>query len=204
MVFPYLDSTLCILQIPKKSSNSLKAHYRTTVDREDQSVEVLSSEPRAVLFHNFLSPEECDYLISLAKPHMRRAKINDIITGKSIHSSARTCSSMYLTHGRDKTIRFIEKRIADFTSLPVENGEGLQIIHYKVGQMIEAHTDYFTNDSLIKNGGQRLATVLMYLSDLKKVVRRFSLLQRGPSIEIVAKQGYPLNQKRGMHCFSIA
>ena len=44
-----------------------------------------------------------------------------------------------------------------------EHGEGLQILHYEVGQKYEPHYDYFQDDYNTKNGGQRMATVLMYL-----------------------------------------
>lgn len=44
-----------------------------------------------------------------------------------------------------------------------EHGEGLQILHYEVGQKYEPHYDYFSDEFNTKNGGQRIATVLMYL-----------------------------------------
>lgn len=44
-----------------------------------------------------------------------------------------------------------------------EHGEGLQILHYEVGQKYEPHFDYFLDDFNTNNGGQRIATVLMYL-----------------------------------------
>ncbi|PWA36747.1 Oxoglutarate/iron-dependent dioxygenase [Artemisia annua] len=189
--------TLGILLIPKSLSNWLKAHYRTNVDREDQSVEVLSSEPRAVIFHNFLSPEECDYLISLANPHMSRSMVIDSVTGKSIYSSTRTSSSMYLARGRDKMIQSIEKRIANITSLPVEHRGGLQIILYKVGQMIENHHDYLTKDFMIKNGGQRLATVLMYLSDVEEGGETVFPSAKGNVNRKYGKNGLSIKPKKG-------
>lgn len=118
----------------------------------------------------------------------------------------RTSSGTFLARGRDKIIRNIEKKIANFTFLPVgkllifcplyllfitiydchllfvsmmfhkiqnlffnpkpqytEHGEGLQILHYEVGQKYEPHYDYFQDEYNTKNGGQRIATVLMYL-----------------------------------------
>lgn len=45
----------------------------------------------------------------------------------------------------------------------IEHGEGLQILHYEVGQKYEPHFDYFADEFNTKNGGQRIATVLMYL-----------------------------------------
>ncbi|KAI3464771.1 hypothetical protein Pfo_021434 [Paulownia fortunei] len=136
--------------------------------RGDQWTEVLSWEPRAFLYHSFLSKEECEYLINLAKPHMAKSTVVDSKTGKSKDSRVRTSSGMFLRRGRDKVIRDIEKRIADFTFIPVEHGEGLQVLHYEVGQKYEPHYDYFLDEFNTKNGGQRVATVLMYLSEVEE------------------------------------
>ncbi|KAL6591548.1 hypothetical protein ACP70R_050051 [Stipagrostis hirtigluma subsp. patula] len=137
-------------------------------ERGAQWTEVISWEPRAFVYHNFLSKEECEYLIGLAKPHMAKSTVVDSTTGKSKDSRVRTSSGMFLQRGRDKVIRAIEKRIADYTFIPAEHGEGLQVLHYEVGQKYEPHFDYFLDEYNTKNGGQRMATMLMYLSDVEE------------------------------------
>ncbi|GLT39298.1 hypothetical protein SLA2020_134960 [Shorea laevis] len=171
---------LGILSIPSNSGDSTKAHDLSSIVRkamerteEDggrgkQWVEVISWEPRAVIYHNFLSKEECEYLINLAKPHMHKSTVVDSQTGKSQDSRVRTSSGTFLPRGRDKIIQNIEKKIADFTFIPVEHGEGLQVLHYEVGQKYEPHYDYFNDEFNTRNGGQRMATVLMYLSDVEE------------------------------------
>ena len=49
--------------------------------------------------------------------------------------------------------------------LPVSHGEGLQVLHYQDGGKYEAHHDWFhdTFNQRPENGGQRTATMLMYL-----------------------------------------
>ncbi|KAG8373613.1 hypothetical protein BUALT_Bualt11G0042500 [Buddleja alternifolia] len=101
---------------------------------------------------------------SIAEPHMEKSTVVDSDTGKSTDSSSGT----FLARGRDKIVRNIEKRIADFTFIPVEQGEGLQILHYEVGQKYAPHYDYFMDEFNTQNGGQRIATVLMYLSDVEE------------------------------------
>ncbi|CAL1361100.1 unnamed protein product [Linum trigynum] len=171
---------LGILSIPSNSGDSRRAHDLSTIlhnqvnssaveERKPEPwAEVISWEPRAFVYHNFLSKEECEYLISLAKPHMVKSTVVDSDTGKSRDSRVRTSSGTFLARGRDQVIRDIEKRIADFTFIPVEHGEGLQILHYEVGQKYEPHFDYFMDAYNTKNGGQRIATVLMYLSDVEE------------------------------------
>ncbi|KAJ9172615.1 hypothetical protein P3X46_015832 [Hevea brasiliensis] len=160
---------------PSRKANDLSTIVHNKVDSiegddggQEHWAEVISWEPRASIYHNFLSKEECDYLINLAKPHMQKSTVVDSETGKSKDSRVRTSSGTFLPRGRDKKIREIEKRIADFTFIPVEHGEGLQVLHYEVGQKYEPHFDYFMDEFNTKNGGQRIATVLMYLSDVEE------------------------------------
>lgn len=52
------------------------------------------------------------------------------------------------------------------TAIPASHGEGVQLLRYVNGQKYEPHTDYF-HDAVNKDanhGGQRIATMLMYLS----------------------------------------
>ncbi|KAL5713968.1 procollagen-proline 4-dioxygenase [Ranunculus cassubicifolius] len=168
---------LGILSLPINTSDSpnaidLNSVLRDTVESDGEKfqrwTEILSWEPRAFIYHNFLSKDECEHLIDLAKPHMEKSTVVDSETGRSKDSRVRTSSGTFLQRGRDKTIREIEKRIADFTFIPIEHGEGLQVLHYEVGQKYEPHYDYFLDQFNTKNGGQRIATILMYLSDVEE------------------------------------
>ncbi|AEC06673.1 Prolyl 4-hydroxylase 5 [Arabidopsis thaliana] len=169
---------LGILSLPNANRNSSKTNDLTNIVRKSETssgdeegngerwVEVISWEPRAVVYHNFLTNEECEHLISLAKPSMVKSTVVDEKTGGSKDSRVRTSSGTFLRRGHDEVVEVIEKRISDFTFIPVENGEGLQVLHYQVGQKYEPHYDYFLDEFNTKNGGQRIATVLMYLSDV--------------------------------------
>jgi prolyl 4-hydroxylase len=55
----------------------------------------------------------------------------------------------------------------------VENGEGLQILHYRPGAEYKPHYDYFDpkepgTPAILKRGGQRVGTVVVYLSEPAK------------------------------------
>ncbi|CAL1409536.1 unnamed protein product [Linum trigynum] len=129
--------------------------------------ELISWEPRAFIYHNFLSKTECEHLISRAKPHMVRSKLISLDTLTSIESSKRTSTQAPV--GSSNVVRDIEKRIADFTFIPVENGERLTVVHYEVGQKLEPHFDYTgPHDYYTKTGGARAASILMYLSDVEE------------------------------------
>jgi len=125
--------------------------------------------PDAVVYGNFLSATECAELIAHAEGHMKFSKVVDRASGKPVLHEARTSSSMFLKRGQNDLVTCIEQRISNLTGLPVENGEGIQILRYDVGQEYRKHYDYFnpereTTPHHIKRGGQRIATLLMYLN----------------------------------------
>ncbi|XP_072951534.1 probable prolyl 4-hydroxylase 6 [Typha angustifolia] len=128
----------------------------------------LSWRPRAFLYKGFLSHEECDHLIKLAKGKLVKSMVADNDSGKSVMSTVRTSSGMFLEKHQDEIVARVEQRIAAWTFLPEENGESIQILHYENGQKYDAHFDYFHDKRNQALGGHRVATVLMYLSDVKK------------------------------------
>ncbi|XP_054820677.1 prolyl 4-hydroxylase 1-like [Prosopis cineraria] len=129
--------------------------------------EVLSWSPRIILLHNFLSMEECDYLKAIGSPHLKRSKVVNETTGKYYKSNGRTSSGMFLKWKDRKhpMVQAIEKRISIYAQVPSENGEAIQILRYEKNQYYKAHPDYFLDTFNLKNGGQRIATMLMYIGD---------------------------------------
>ncbi|XP_028778426.1 prolyl 4-hydroxylase 1-like isoform X1 [Neltuma alba] len=129
--------------------------------------EVLSWSPRIILLRNFLSMEECEYLKAIGHPHLRNSQVVERETGKSIKSNVRTSYGMFLSSEDRKhpMVQAIEKRISIYAQIPTENGEPIQILRYEKNQYYAPHHDYFADTYNLKNGGQRIATVLMYLSD---------------------------------------
>ncbi|XP_010242677.1 PREDICTED: prolyl 4-hydroxylase 1 isoform X1 [Nelumbo nucifera] len=129
--------------------------------------EVISWSPRIIVLHNFLSMEECDYLRGIALPRLHISTVVDTKTGKGIKSDVRTSSGMFLSPEEKKypIIQAIEKRISVYSQVPIENGELIQVLRYEKNQFYKPHHDYFSDTFNVKRGGQRVATMLMYLSD---------------------------------------
>lgn len=126
--------------------------------------------PRLVLLGNLLSPEECGALIALARPRVARSlTVHTATGGEELHHD-RTSNGMFFDRGENPLIQRIEARIACLLHWPVENGEGLQVLHYRPGTEYKPHYDYFDPDepgtpTILQRGGQRLATLVMYLSE---------------------------------------
>ena len=130
------------------------------IDTRDRRVHVLQAmaHPRVVVFGNLLSDEECEALIALAEPRMARSLTVATQTGGEEINQDRTSSGMFFQRGETALITTIEARIAELLRWPLENGEGLQVLHYQSGAEYKPHYDYFDPDapgtpSILKRGG---------------------------------------------------
>ncbi len=145
------------------------------VDAGDRQVHVLQNmyQPRVVVFGNLLSDEECDELIALAKPRLARSLTVATKTGGEEVNDDRTSSGMFFQRGEHEVVRKLEARLAKLLHWPEENGEGLQILHYRPGAEYKPHYDYFDPNepgtpTILKRGGQRVATIVIYLGEPQK------------------------------------
>jgi len=91
---------------------------------------------------------------------------------------------MFLSKAQDEVVEAIEERMAMFSELPAANGEAMQVLKYEPGQKYDPHQDYFDDCSdgsttsphhkerqvrycTEETGGQRVATILLYLTDVE-------------------------------------
>ncbi|GJP36053.1 hypothetical protein CLOM_g20587 [Closterium sp. NIES-68] len=147
--------------------------YRSTAGPKPPASEAGLSEPRVVrmswkprawVYKRFLSHEECDHIIQLARPNMTRSEV--VADNGTVEiDTIRTSYGTFLEIAQDDVIRRIEDRIAAWTFLPPENQESMQVLRYAVGQKYDAHHDFFDEEESKQQGGHRYATVLMYLTD---------------------------------------
>ncbi|MAZ65669.1 MAG: 2OG-Fe(II) oxygenase [Kangiellaceae bacterium] len=116
-----------------------------------------------------LSDQECNHLISMAYPHMKRAFVSAEKEG--VTSDGRTGSVYWVPHHKDKITSTLSQRIAAYVGLPLENAESIQVIHYGETQQYKPHFDAWdlTTDvgkRCTAKGGQRLVTCLIYLNNV--------------------------------------
>ncbi len=145
------------------------------LDAAGRRVSVLSSvsNPHIVVFGNVLSDDECDALIAAAKPRMNRSLTVATKTGGEELNADRTSNGMFFRRDENEVVKTLEARLAALVNWPIENGEGLQILHYRPGTEYKPHYDYFDPNepgtpTILKRGGQRVATIIMYLSEPEK------------------------------------
>lgn len=127
--------------------------------------------PRIALFEGLLGDDECDALVALARNRLARSPVVNPDTGDENLIDARTSMGAMFQVGEHPLIQRIEARIAQVTGIPVEHGEGLQILNYKPGGEYQPHFDYFNparagEARQLRVGGQRVATMVIYLNNV--------------------------------------
>ena len=142
-----------------------------TTDRQVSMLFALAA-PRVILFGNLLAPEECEQLIELSRGKLARSSVVNAATGSYDVHPHRTSAGTHFERGENELVRRIEARISELVEIPVERGEPLQILHYQPGGEYKPHFDYFDpaqpgNEAVLKHGGQRIATLVMYLNDVE-------------------------------------
>jgi len=173
----------------------------------DKSIylEVLSLEPRVFDVFNFFNQEESKELVDRAiaeKSESHRIKRSTTGAGDKAVNSKRTSESGFDTHG--KTALKIKRRC--FSALGFDeyidsHGDGLQILRYNVSKAYNSHLDWIDdptgqlrhNFDSAGTGGNRFATILLYMSDLSEHDGGETVFPRGvpeqiPKEERVTKQ----------------
>ena len=122
-----------------------------------------------VLYDNFLSDEECEHIKKQSHSRMTRSAV----VGKnfsSVETRIRSSSGTFFDRAEDEIISAIENRVARLTGIPVNHGEGIQILHYTYAQEYQPHFDFFEPQNeeeakMLQEPGNRVETLIFYLND---------------------------------------
>jgi prolyl 4-hydroxylase len=142
-----------------------------SVGKRDVPILARLQRPSAALLANVADAEECHQLIAQARPRLAASTVTDPITGLDRVADHRSSAGMFFRTGETPLVARIERRIAELTGLPVEHGEGLQILHYPTGAESTPHYDFLmpgneANKASLARSGQRIATFIIYLNDV--------------------------------------
>jgi len=148
--------------------------YTWKVDKET-TLTTLSLRPLVFRSENFLTDEECDYIIAESEPNLIPSRTSKMDKDRDKPDSTwRTSTQYFLSSKGRPLVEEIDYRVAYMTKTSVLQQEFVQVLRYEKGQKYDHHTDYFDprfyqSDpetlKTIKNGeSNRLITVLWYLS----------------------------------------
>lgn len=120
-------------------------------------LKLLHESPPVLEIENFFSEEECEELknASLVGHEVSSATFSGSI-------STRTSTSWFCNYS---DVPRLLAKVNQYLNIPLEVMEEPQIVRYQKGQEFSWHYDEVPANA-VENGGQRLATLLVYLSDI--------------------------------------
>lgn len=122
-------------------------------------LQLINQNPLVFDINNFLSGSTCDMYIKRAITDGTRIKSQ---TFSSATSQLRDSTTWYMKYS---DVPELLNAAEALTMKPIECFEEPQIVKYEVGQQFSWHYDAIPA-SLNINGGQRIATLLVYLNDV--------------------------------------
>ena len=154
-----------------------------------------SKAPRLIYLHNVIAEPDASDLIAFASKYLERSAVNDNKTpGNSLVLEARSSNGMFLTDGRGSTLPAnvrLRRRVASVVGLPVECSETTQILRYENNQQYRAHFDTFqeSNKITLARGGQRMATAIIWLTDVALGGTTTFPNSRNPTVSVPPRKG---------------
>ena len=123
------------------------------------------ASPRAFHLAGFLSPAERAHLVAIAAPALAPSRVLDPATSAEVPSPARTSRGAWLPVAATPTLLGIERRLELLLDLPLTHQEATQVLAYDgPGAFYRPHSDLFMDNASLAVGGQRLASLVMYLT----------------------------------------
>lgn len=122
--------------------------------------------PPVKILENFISSEDCNYLINTYKDKAVHSKVLVNKDGKYVSDThASRTSSTYFIPGTDTIITNIRNKVANMLDVDSKNIEGIQFLRYAKGERYLWHHDFLKDNSVTN---QRVNTIIVYLNDLEE------------------------------------
>jgi prolyl 4-hydroxylase len=145
-------------------------HIIRAGDREVRVLQRLQSPILATL-ERVLTDEECEQLIGMSRPRLRKTTVVDPSTGAHLAVGQRNSSGIFFRLRENPLVARIDERLASIMNSPAEHSEGLQVLNYGPGGNYLPHFDFLVPSNPAASGsiarsGQRISTLIVYLNDV--------------------------------------
>lgn len=134
----------------------------STLSLDTPGLRVLHLDPLVLSVDNFFSAEECDAYLELNSDSTATYELTQSATFSMATSNARTSTTWFVSYQRATAL--LAKAMA-LLGKPLAHFEEPQLVRYRPGEQFKWHYDAVPA-TMLHNGGQRLATVLVYLNDV--------------------------------------
>lgn len=145
------------------------------IEAGDRVVRVLAraEKPTVAVLAGVLAPDECRELIGLARPRLKPSTVVDPASGRDVVADHRSSLGMFFRLGESPFLDILDRRASALMNLPVDNGEGFQVLFYPEGALCSPHFDFLVpsnpaNRASIARSGQRKSSLVIYLNDVEK------------------------------------
>lgn len=136
-----------------------------------QPFQLLSWYPRAYLYPSFMDPARAQHIVEIAKKRLAPSGLA-FKAGDNADNTrdVRTSQGTFIGRGEDPdgVLAWVEEKIAAITGVPPGHGEPFNVLRYEPSQHYDSHYDAFSEDEYGPQASQRIATVLLYLSDVEE------------------------------------
>jgi prolyl 4-hydroxylase len=147
----------------------------TSIRTSDRVVRVAArvAQPVMAVLNDVFSAQECEELIALARPRLAPSTTVDPQSGRDRAGEQRSSLGMFFRLQENTFIARLDRRVSELMNLPVENGEGLQVLYYPAGTQSMPHFDFLVpsnaaNQASLERSGQRVSTLVTYLNDVEE------------------------------------
>ena len=147
----------------------------TSIHTADRTIRVAArmAQPAMAVLNDVFSAQECEELIALARPRLAPSTTVDPQTGRDRVGNERSSLGMFFRLQENAFIARLDARVSALMNLPVENGEGLQVLCYPAGAQSMPHFDFLVpsnpaNQASLERSGQRVSTLVSYLNDVEE------------------------------------
>lgn len=141
----------------------------------DRRIRVLARghRPTLAILADVLTAGECGELIAMAKPRLKPSTVLDPQSGRDVVAAYRSSLGMFFRPQENDLIARLELRFAQLMNMPIENGEGLQVLYYPPDAGSAPHFDFLqasneASQASIERSGQRVSTLVTYLNDVEQ------------------------------------
>ncbi|XP_067627169.1 prolyl 4-hydroxylase subunit alpha-1 [Eurosta solidaginis] len=172
-------------------------------------VEELNHDPLLVIYYDVLSDAEIEIMHELNNNRIERASVMGL--NQSIISPVRTSQFSFMPKTTHRVLETIDMRVEDMTNLNMTFAEDHQFQNYGIGGHYAQHHDYFHPDTDVKifsspEMGNRIATVLFYLTDVEQgggtafpYLKRLLMPKKGSAVFWYNLHAYGEPDRRTLH-----
>ncbi len=158
-------------EAPSRPAARLAPGTRILAGDREIVVHSRGEDPVFAALGNVVDADECRSIIDMARPRLKPSTLVDPMSGRDVVSDKRTSWGMFFRLEENDLVARLDRRLSMLMNLPLENGEGLQVLYYPTGAGSEPHHDYLAptnaaNRESIARSGQRVSTLVTYLNEV--------------------------------------